>query len=1026
MVETFSYITRLDISKNIIDDISKTNSYDVTLIKLCSSLKEKIKEYDSYSWIVSNLNSSFLRDEDWRELKNVTGIANLSQTINNLKDLRNNGIDDYKAEIESIKSKAFRRQGYYVELKALISDFNRINIEHSNKDGKILLKGIDEIQILLDEQTNKLSNIYSNPVTQSDFKLKNETKNHTEKIKNLQLILEEILKFQSSFLYLEPIFSGGEVNAALKNEKTDFLKINAFWKQILDNLDNSNFSLADFMEKDNSSNLYKNLVENNKLLASIIQRLNDYLNTKRKSFPRFYFVSDEDLMKILAQTKDPTLIQAHLSKCFEGINKVIFSDNNTIIHTMESGGGEIVQLADIINVMTEATKGNVEVWLTLLEDSMRLTMKNITRNSLKDFSTKKRIDWIQSKWPGQIVQVVDQIIWTNECEKAMKKYENNGLGEYLGRLDADLLDVVELVRTPITKALSMTLSGLIVISVHNRDIVEQMQQNKVSSDKEFEWISQMRYYWSEIAKKDHICPLRVKMVISDLNYGFEYLGNITRLVITPLTDRCFRTLFGAYQVKFGGAPEGPAGTGKTESVKDLSKCVGVMCNVFNCTEGLNTKGMSKFFKGLASSGVWCCFDEFNRIDTEVLSVIAQQILEIQNALKAGRTQFVFEEIEEIALKDTCAMNITMNPSYSGRNDLPDNLKALFRPCAMMVADYSLIAQIRLYSFGFESAKQLANKVVSSLKLSSEQLSTQSHYDFGMRALNAILVAAGKIKKNNPDLDERKITLRALVDVNLPKFTSNDIPLFNGIVGDIFPLLTALEIDLSLLQNQLSDSSEKFNLVANPNFIKKCVQLYETMNVRHALMIVGRPGSGKSKVLEVLKDSMKALKGRPGYGHVESTVMNPKSILQKQLYGFVDMSTQEWRKGLIQVKMIDLVEKEKDVYKWLIFDGPVDTLWIENMNSLLDDNKKLCLEDSSSIMLGENMNIVFEVDDLKEASPATVSRNGMVLCELNNITINDLFVSYKNKLPSVFDSKLTRHFGDTAYWNFRIYFQKLLV
>jgi len=196
------------------------------------------------------------------------------------------------------------------------------------------------------------------------------------------------------------------------------------------------------------------------------------------------------------------------------------------------------------------------------------------------------------------------------------------------------------------------------------------------------------------------------------------MGATSRLVITPLTDRCWMTITGAMHIKLGAAPAGPAGSGKTESTKDLAKALGIYCVVFNCSDQIEYKMMARLFSGLAQSGAWSCLDEFNRIDVEVLSVIAQQLLDIREAKLQNKTRFLFNNCDMV-LVQTCGVFVTMTPGYAGRTELPDNLKVLFRPVSMMIPNYGLIAEIMLFAEGFENAKTLSTKMVQLYKLASE-------------------------------------------------------------------------------------------------------------------------------------------------------------------------------------------------------------------------------------------------------------------------------------------------------------------
>ncbi|MGH0183385.1 UNVERIFIED_CONTAM: hypothetical protein FKN15_012033, partial [Acipenser sinensis] len=296
-----------------------------------------------------------------------------------------------------------------------------------------------------------------------------------------------------------------------------------------------------------------------------------------------------------------------------------------------------------------------------------------------------------------------------------------------------------------------------------------------------------------------------------------------------------------------------------------------------------------------------------------------------------------------------------------------------------------------------------NPPIEDCRLCDEQLSSQSHYDFGLRALKSVLVSAGNVKRERiqkikreteergevvdegdiaENLPEQEILIQSVCETMVPKLVAEDIPLLFSLLSDVFPGVPYHRGEMSALREELKKVCAEMYLTYGGGedvggmWVEKVLQLYQITQINHGLMMVGPSGSGKTMAWRVLLKALERLEGVEGVAHI----IDPKAISKDHLYGTLDPNTREWTDGLfthVLRKIIDNVRGELQKRQWIIFDGDVDPEWVENLNSVLDDNKLLTLPNGERLSLPPNVRIMFEVQDLKYATLATVSRCGMV-------------------------------------------------
>ncbi|KAH8098853.1 hypothetical protein JL720_1823 [Aureococcus anophagefferens] len=936
-------------------------------------LDRRAKEFYTSCPLILSLHTPCMKKRHWDELLegahatlSETPIENPNIELSEILSLELHRAS-VAAVVEEVTDKAVKEAKQEETLETLEVNWSGIVFVRTpyDKDESVPLLKMDEKDF--EQLESDLLTLQSMVSSRYEFFKERSTKWQAE-LQNVGEVIAILAELQRMWSYLEPLFVGSdEVKRELPETAAKFAEIDATVRSLLKEA----WETKNVKAACNKEGLIPTLEDITVKQDMCKKSLNEFLDSKRMQFARFYFVSEADLLDILSNGSNPSAIMKHVDKVMLATKTLTLTDDDaetgrpTALTWISGVGSEWCEFTPPPKLLNK-----VEVYLQTVLDAQMTTLVEQAKRSIGRYaSTAVRTDWLQEKatasdgaaqesdipnfkgsylghFPlasdgrtngadaGQIGLLIAAIYYTKECEDAMEKIAGNGDEAPYGKLDG---------------AMRTRVMCMITYDAHSRDMIEKTLRAKSYQISSFQWQSQLKMRFDESQNR-----WLVHILNAEFDYGFEYLGNGPRLVVTPLTDRVY------------------------------------CCYVFNCSPEMDYKSLGNIFKGLACSGSWGCFDEFNRLIPEVLSVCTVQFKAVCNGVKrvktarkvARKSGSPFDEAARmttiegdlVKLDETCGAFITMNPGYLGRSELPEGLKALFRPMTVMVPDLVMICENMLMAQGFVSAKSLASKFYSLYSLLKDLLSKQEHYDWGLRAIKSVLVVAGMLLRTDPDSDEDNILMRALRDFNIAKIVKADEVVFFGLLNDLFPGLDPPRVIDRTLEQSVEKAVEESGQFGDDVFKLKCVQLDELIAIRHCVFVMGPPGSFKTSCWKMLANAYKI---KDPDNPVKVVDINPKTMPTQDLYGYINMVTRDWKDGLLSTIMRDLGQIDDEKPKWILLDGDLDANWIESMNSVMDDNRLLTLASNERIPLKPHMRMIFEIRDLKYATPATVSRAGIL-------------------------------------------------
>ena len=578
---------------NITEDLrslpNRVRQYDAFTV-----LNDTIKGYLSGQGVLSDLKTDALKERHWKTILSRLGIRvpYSELTIGHLWD---NGVIMRKKEMGEILSVAQGEMALEVFLSQIRDRWMKQELELVLYQNRVrLIRGWDDLFATLDDHMGGLILMKSSPYYRSVREFQEEGKLWEDRLTKLRSAFDAWIDVQKRWVYLEGIlFGSADIKAQLPAEWSRFKSVDGEFVTLMRRISGRPFA----MEVLNIDNVHRTLERLGNLMGVIQKALGEYLEKQRSDFSRFYFLGDDDLLEIIGNAGEPGKVLGHIGKMFAGMASARLDmsereDEDVIarLDAMLSKDGEIVPLDKVVDVTAKLA---VKEWLKKLETGMHTTLAKLLQGAVTDDASSSLdatsdegkamfVEWAM-KFPAQVMILATLINWSMGVDAALHEEVDckTPLQEVLVGIEGKLQIMAQTVLLDLPSEARKKFEQLITELVHQRDVTRSLIDDMVSSPNDFRWLYHLRFSYNPSAL-DLAEKLQIGLSNANFFYGFEYLGIGERLVQTPLTDRCYLTLTQALHFRMGGNPFGPAGTGKTESVKALGSQLGRFVVVMNC------------------------------------------------------------------------------------------------------------------------------------------------------------------------------------------------------------------------------------------------------------------------------------------------------------------------------------------------------------------------------------------------------------------------------------------------------------